>query len=74
LVFFERGASGFPGNLSAGSRQQPKDRKSPDLGRRWKSLDWLEESRVKGIGEELRAVLRIESEVLLEHFTGEISG
>jgi hypothetical protein len=36
--------------------------------------DWLEESRVKGIGEELRAVLRIESEVLLEHFTGEISG
>jgi hypothetical protein len=30
--------------------------------------DWLEESRSKGISEELRAVLRIESEVLLEHF------
>jgi hypothetical protein len=30
--------------------------------------DWLEESRSKGITEELRSVLRIESEVLLEHF------
>ena len=30
--------------------------------------DWLDESRSKGISEELRAVLRIESEVLLEHF------
>jgi hypothetical protein len=36
--------------------------------------DWLEESRAKGVGEELRAVLRIESEVLLEHFTGKVSG
>jgi hypothetical protein len=32
--------------------------------------DWLEESRAKGISEELRAVLRIETEVLLEHFAG----
>jgi hypothetical protein len=36
--------------------------------------DWLEESRGKGIGDELRAVLRIESEVLLEHFAEKISG
>lgn len=36
--------------------------------------DWLEESRAKGVSEELRAVLRIESEVLLEYFTGEING
>ena len=35
--------------------------------------DWLEESRSKGISEELRAVLRIESEVLLEHFAGRSS-
>ncbi len=35
--------------------------------------DWFEESRSKGISEELRAVLRIESEVLLEHFAGKSS-
>jgi hypothetical protein len=34
--------------------------------------DWLEESRAKGVSEELRAVLRIESEVLLEHFVGKL--
>jgi hypothetical protein len=34
--------------------------------------DWLEESRAKGISEELRAVLRIESEVLLEHCAGKL--
>jgi hypothetical protein len=35
--------------------------------------DWLEESRSKGVTEELRAVLRIESEVLLEYFAAKPS-
>jgi hypothetical protein len=33
--------------------------------------DWLEESRGKGVSEELRTVLRIETEVLLEHFAAQ---
>jgi hypothetical protein len=36
--------------------------------------DWLQEARAKGVSEELQTVLRIESEVLLEHFTGKPSG
>jgi hypothetical protein len=36
--------------------------------------DWLEESRAKGVSQELRAVLRIESEVLLEYFATELIG
>jgi hypothetical protein len=36
--------------------------------------DWLEESRAKGVDQELSAVLRIETEVLLEYFGEEMEG
>jgi hypothetical protein len=35
--------------------------------------DWLEESRAKGMNQELKDVLRIETEVLLEYFGDELS-
>jgi hypothetical protein len=56
---------------AAANSQRIANHPTWDAGR---VTDWLEESRATGASQELKVVLRIETEVLLEYFVDELNG